>query len=408
MTCIEEDYHRNPSYSVPILDRDTHFLFPVLDFFKVFIISCRTLQFKDINNLGRENVRKKEILMKKILFFLSFGWIFLSLSGCSSPIEAETSTEKDSDNTLVVYSPNPEDLIEETIPAFEEKYGIKVDLVQASTGELFKKAEAEKESPVADVIFGGSYALFSSNEKLFEPYISQENDQIIPEYQNKTGFYTPYTLDVSVIIANSALTKDIKIEGYNDLLNPKLKGKIATADPSNASSAFAQLTNMLVDQGGYENEQAWTYVKNLFTLVDGKIASSSSNVYKAVADGEMAVGLTYEDPALKLLNDGVDVKVIYPKEGTVFLPGNAAIVKNAKHMENAKKFIDFLLSQEIQDKLGTETTIRPIRKNAKTNKNMKAMTEINVATEDSDYVIKNKSAILKKYNDIFTDIQSKK
>ena len=43
-------------------------------------------------------------------------------------------------------------------------------------------------------------------------------------------------------------------------------------------------------------------------------------------------------------------------------------------MENAKKFIDFLLSQEIQDKLGTETTIRPIRKNAKTNKNMKAMT----------------------------------
>lgn len=272
---------------------------------------------------------------------------------------------------------------------------------------MFKKAEAEKESPVADVIFGGSYALFSSNEKLFEPYISQENDQIIPEYQNKTGFYTPYTLDVSVIIANSALTKDIKIEGYNDLLNPKLKGKIATADPSNASSAFAQLTNMLVDQGGYENEQAWTYVKNLFTLVDGKIASSSSNVYKAVADGEMAVGLTYEDPALKLLNDGVDVKVIYPKEGTVFLPGNAAIVKNAKHMKNAKKFIDFILSQEIQDKLGTETTIRPIRKNAKTNKNMKAMTEIKIATEDSDYVIKNKSTILKKYNDIFTDIQSK-
>ena len=407
MTCFEEDYHRNPSYSVPILALGTHSLFFVLDFFKVFIISCRTLQFKNINNLGRENVRKKEILMKKLLFFLSCGWIFLTLSGCSSTTEAETSTEKDSDSTLVVYSPNPEDLIEETVPAFEEKYGIKVDLVQASTGELFKKAEAEKESPVADVIFGGSYALFSSNENLFEPYISQENDQIIPEYQNKTGFYTPYTLDVSVIIANSSLTKDIKIEGYNDLLNPKLKGKIATADPSNASSAFAQLTNMLVDQGGYENEQAWTYVKNLFTLVDGKIASSSSNVYKAVADGEMAVGLTYEDPALKLLNDGVDVKVIYPKEGTVFLPGNAAIIKNAKHMENAKKFIDFILSQEIQDKLGTETTIRPIRKNAKTNKNMKAMTEIKIATEDSDYVIKNKSAILKKYNDIFTDIQSK-
>ena len=64
-------------------------------------------------------------------------------------------------------------------------------------------------------------------------------------------------------------------------------------------------------------------------------------------------------------------------------------------MENAKKFIDFLLSQEIQDKLGTETTIRPIRKNAKTNKNMKSMTEINIATEDSDYVIKTNPLFLK-------------
>ena len=38
---------------------------------------------------------------------------------------------------------------------------------------------------------------------------------------------------------------------------------------------------------------------------------------------------------------------------------------------------------------------------------MKSMTEINIATEDSEYVIQNKSAILKKYNDIFTNIQSK-
>ena len=56
--------------------------------------------------------------MKKILSLLSFSWIFLLLSGCSSTTEAEPSIEKDTDKTLVIYSPNPEDLIEETIPAF--------------------------------------------------------------------------------------------------------------------------------------------------------------------------------------------------------------------------------------------------------------------------------------------------
>ena len=110
----------------------------------------------------------------------------------------------------------------------------------------------------------------------------------------------------------------MNIEGYSDLLKPELKGKIATADPANSSSAFAQLTNMLQAQGGYKDDKAWSYVKDLFTLIDGKIGSSSSGVYKAVADGEMAVGLSYEDPAVKLLNDGANIKVVYPKEGTVF------------------------------------------------------------------------------------------
>ena len=44
----------------------------------------------------------------------------------------------------------------------------------------------------------------------------------------------------------------------------------------------------------------------------------------------MAVGLSYEDPAVKLLNDGANIKVVYPKEGTVFLPASAAIVKKRK------------------------------------------------------------------------------
>ncbi len=80
-----------------------------------------------------------------------------------------------------------------------------------------------------------------------------------------------------------------KIEGYNDLLNPKLKGASATSDPSNASSLCT--TNKHACRPRWiRNEQAWTYVKIYFTLVDGKLHLALLNVYKAVADGEMAVG----------------------------------------------------------------------------------------------------------------------
>src|SRR5699024_6797963 len=156
-----------------------------------------------------------------------------------------------------------------------------------------------------------------------------ESENIIEEYQNDHGLYTPYTLDGSVLIVNPDVVGDIDITSYEDLLNPELKGKISSGDPANSSSAFAQLTNMLLAKGGYESDEAWDYVKDLYTNIDGKISSSSSNVYKSVADGEMAVGLSYEDPVAKLIQDGANVEIVYPEEGSVFLPASAAIIKDA-------------------------------------------------------------------------------
>lgn len=330
----------------------------------------------------------------------------LSLAACGSESSSKSGVDKDSSDTLVIYSPNSEGLINATIPAFEEKYDVKVELIQAGTGELFTKLESEKNAPVADIIFGGAYSQYAQSTELFEEYVPEENDQLVDAYQNTTGFYTPYTIDGSVIVVNPDLIGDIDITGYEDLLNEELKGKIATADPANSSSAFAQLTNMLVAKGGYESDEAWKYVTDLFTLIDGKISSSSSNVYKTVADGEMAVGLTYEDPTVKLLNDGANVEIIYPEEGTVFLPASAAIIKGAENLENAKLFIDFVISKEVQDVLGTTTTNRPVRKDAETSENMKELTEIKTLEEDMNYVIENKEEIVSKYNEIFVDIES--
>lgn len=344
-------------------------------------------------------------MRKKILSLLLASTAVIGLAACGSKTE-DKAADGGSDK-LVVYSPNSEGLINATIPAFEEKYGIKVELIQAGTGELFKKVESEASKPVADVIFGGSYTQYAQHPELFEEYTAKENDQVIDDYQNTTGYSTPYTLDGSVIIVNPDLTKGMNIKGYKDLLNPELKGKIATADPANSSSAFAQLTNMLLANGGYDKDASWTYVKDLFTLVDGKINSSSSSVYKSVADGEMAVGLSYEDPSVKLLNDGANIQVIYPEEGSVFLPASAAIIKDAPNKSNAEKFIDFLVSKEAQDALGTETTNRPVRKDATVSKNMKSLDDIKTIVEDYDYVIKHKEELVKHYSEIFVDIQSK-
>jgi ABC-type Fe3+ transport system, periplasmic component len=325
-----------------------------------------------------------------------------ALVGCG---EGKTATTTES-KKLVVYSPNSEAIINTIIPMFEKETGIKVELVSAGTGELLKRLQSEKDNTYADVMFGGSRSQFVQMPDIFEKYVSPNDKDIMEGHKNTTGYITSYVADGSVLLVNTKLIGDIKIEGYADLLNPALKGKIATADPSSSSSAFAQLTNMLLAMGGdYTSQKGWDYVKQLFTNIDGKIASGSGAAHKSVANGEYVVALTYEDPSASYVKSGAAVKIVYPKEGTVFLDGAAGIVKGAKNMDNAKKFIDFIISKNAQDAFGSQLTNRPLRKDAALGTYMTAMDKIKLITEDTEYVDKNKSAIVQKYTDIFTSIK---
>ena len=229
--------------------------------------------------------------MKKliILIFTLFAAVslFAGAPTAETSSAAPTATDK-----LVVYSPNSDGLLNATIPAFEQKYGVKVEIISAGTGEIFKRLQGEANSPYADVAFGGAFATYMINEALFEPYTSANNGKVIDIYQNKTGFITPYVLDGSVILVNKNLIGNIEIAGYKDLLNPDLKGKIVSANPTASSSAYAHLTNMLnaIGDGDYQDEGAWKFVKDLFT--NTVVIDSSSSVWKGVRDGEYTVGLS--------------------------------------------------------------------------------------------------------------------
>ena len=328
-------------------------------------------------------------------------------SGDAQTEEASDGEEAVGGGELVIYSPNSEGLINATIPLFEEKYGVDVELIQAGTGELVKRIQSEQNDPYADVLFGGSWSTMNDNEELWEPYVSPNDENVIDAYKNTCGFITGNVLDGSVLIVNTDLIGDIEINGYEELLNQELKGKIATADPANSSSAFAHLTNMLLAMGGYEDEGAWQYVRDLFENIDGKICESSSSVYKGVADGEYVVGLSYEDPCAQLVKDGAPVEIVYMEEGTVFLPASATIIKNAKNMDNAKLFIDFILSEEVQNIWGSTLTNRPVLKDAATSEFMTPMSDIYVIEEDIPYVSSHKQELVDRYTEIFTDLQSR-
>ena len=314
------------------------------------------------------------------------------------------------DGELNICSPNSDGLLS-IIPVFEEQTGIKVNVESIGTGDCMKRIESEiaQEYSTFDLMYGGSLANYVANEGLFQDYVSEQDQYLMDAYKNTRGYCTNYTIDGSVLLVNTDMLKEmgIEVKGYADLLQPELVGKIASADPASSSSAFCQLTNMLLAMGGYEDDAAWKYVEDLFVGQKVAITSGSSAVYKGVYNGEYAVGLTYEDPCVTLIKDGAtNIEVVYPVEGTVFLPAQIGIVKNAKNVDNAKAFVDFMLSEDAQRFLAENTTSRNVREVEYKNDVMTPLADIKLIYEDSDYVTAHTSELKEKVQDIMMDMSA--
>ena len=334
--------------------------------------------------------------MRKLNLIILFIAIFIL--SCSQ----SKSSDKEE---LIIYCSHPLDLMNTILDDFKLKNPeISIEVVTAGTGELLKRIEAEKTNPLGDILWGGTLNSVKSKGELFESYISTNEINIFEEFQNEEGNFTRFSLIPSVIMINTNLTKNIKIEGYADLLNPALKGKIAAADPAASSSAFEHLVNMLYAMGNGNPEKGWDYVKKLCANLDGKLLSGSSAVYKGVADSEYTVGLTFEEGGANYVALGSPIKLVYMKEGVIIKPDGIYIIKGAKNMENAKRFVDYATSYDAQKTITEKLNRRSVRNDLPPSEILLSVDKINIINDDEKVVDSNKQKWLDKFRDIFTSI----
>jgi len=327
---------------------------------------------------------------------------------------AETTTsgeeaKPDLGDTLVLYSSMTENDLNNLIKGFNELYPeINIEVVNGSAGELTARIAAEAGNPQGDVMWGGlNTGDGDVHSALFEHWLSDYESDLPDEYKSPNGFYNMDHLSTIVFCVNTDLEKELglNITGYEDLLDPKLKGKIVFSDPNSSSAAWNNLSNILT-VFGKDTEKPWEYVEKL--MKNGLVISTSSSVcFKAVADGEYVVGLTYEDGASTLLKSGAtNVKMVYPKEGASAFAFGCAVIKGAPHMEAAKAMVNYLMSPEGQSYLGNALgTLRFTNPKATyESPYLPADSEINWVVRDNKWLSENKDSILKRWNELYTSI----
>ncbi|MDD4083412.1 MAG: extracellular solute-binding protein [Bacilli bacterium] len=341
--------------------------------------------------------------MKKLLTIM----LILSVVLVSTFAQAEKE-EVAGSGTLVLYSTVYDAEYNMIVDAFQAKYpNITVECVNGGAGELKTRIKAEAENPQADAMFGGLlYSDYISMGDNFEPYVAKNNDNMPEGFKNDTGCLTYNTIQFVNLLVNRAEAKKlgVEIKSYKDLLNPALKGKIITANPAASSSAWNQLSTILAVMGGYESDEAWSYVDKLVQNLDGVMSSSSSSVFKGVYNGEYVVGLTYEAPCVTYIEEGKGdiVEIVYPTEGITAIPFASGIIKNAKHMDNAKLFMDFVVSDEAQ-KLWAGSTARQANINLPTtNEVLTPAGDIKVVQRDAEYLANHQVDIVANWEKIWS------
>jgi len=308
-------------------------------------------------------------------------------------------------DSLIVYTSMPLNVADTIIAGFTEQTGINVETVVASGGELLTRISAESENPLGDVMMSGTISNVTNSMALFEDYTTANEEFALDNMKNTEGPLTRFDVIGSVLIVNNDLIGDIEITGYEDLLKPELKGKIAMADPNKASSAWEHVVNMLYAMGNGDPEQGWEYVEKFCEQLDGKLLGGSSAVYKGVVDGEYTVGLTSEGSAANQVSSGANVSIVYMKEGIVFRGDGVYIIKNCKNMENAKKFLDYCTSYDTQVMMNNDLNCRSVRSDVPASSTLPAASTLNIIEAPEAVASANKSEWMERFTDIYIDMQ---
>ncbi|MET9417447.1 2-aminoethylphosphonate ABC transporter substrate-binding protein [Streptomyces klenkii] len=234
---------------------------------------------------------------------------------------------------------------------FEKETGIKVRYVEGGSGEMVQRLAREKSNTKADVVVTLPPFIQQADGKgLLASYRPQGSDKVADGDKAPSGNWTTIAGNYLCFIYNSRELKEAPPKTWKDLLDPRFKGKLQYSTPGVAGDGTAVLVKAVHDFGG--KEPAMAYLKELQKNNVGP-SRSTGQLAPKVNKGELLVA--NGDVQMNFANTGTmpNQGIFFPagddgKPTTFALPYAAGLVKNAPHSENARKFLDYLLSEGVQ------------------------------------------------------------
>jgi len=248
--------------------------------------------------------------------------------------------------SLTVYSALEEEEIAVYIKAAKKEMpDVDIDVLRLSTGKLGARLLAEADNPKADVIWGWAVTAMMDPQvvKLLEPVKVTGVDKLAPEFRDaddrwfaQMGYMGAFCVNTERL-EKKGLTMP---QSWADLAKPEFKGEIVMPDPNSSGTGYLHVNAVLQSLG---IEKGWAQLES----VDPNMAqytSSGSKPCKAARTGEYVVGISLAFTAMKSIEDGYPLAMVFPKGGVGYELEASATLSSSKNKEAAKRFLDWSMS----------------------------------------------------------------
>ncbi|QWU18237.1 extracellular solute-binding protein [Paenibacillus sophorae] len=292
----------------------------------------------------------------------------------ASPAPAETggqsgaqSSPEAANEKLIVYTNSNSDGRGEWLIEKAKAAGFEIEIVGAGGADLTNRLIAEKNNPIADVVFGLNsmlYEILTKNDVL-EPFTPEWAGEIEEGLNDPDGYYHSLVKQAILLAYNpEKFTSETAPKDWTDLWNkaeyhglyeaPTLLGQVT---PRIVVSGI--LTRYQDPSGEYGiSDEGWAEIKKFYD--NGVPAVEGEDFYSKLASGQTPIGALVSGVlASKEKQYGVKSGIASPEIGVPVIVEQTAIVKGTKKRATAERFINWLGSAETQGEFAKEFNSMP-------------------------------------------------
>ena len=284
--------------------------------------------------------------------------------------------------------------------AFREQYPkIQIEVERAGSERIFQRINQEYQSNIrnVDVVNSSdaSHFLYWKQQKLLAQHTPPDAAKFPAQGRDAEGYFFTWRATLSPMGYNTNLVKDAEApKGYQDLLDPKWKGKLVKAHPGYSGTALT---------GTYAITKAlgWDYLEKLSKQGVQQLQSTTAPP-KTLASGERAVMVDGNEYNMFIeMQNKSPVKVIYPVEGTPFVSSPTAVFAGAPHPNAARVLQNFLYTAKVQQLIVDQGGQRSMHPDVKEPADRTPLAKIKLLPDDAQGMLPQVNEIKKRYTSLF-------